>query len=109
MKIFENNGNNISENVIKLKLKQNIKSLLYNNLVYICVEETDFWQRYDKPARWNWEPTFRQFTVKGHNWLSLAYCDLNSYLVITRLIHKEGLGVFDHEITQTMQFVKTDF
>ena len=30
----------------------------------------------------------KQFTVKGHNWVSLTYCDFNLYLVITRLIHK---------------------
>ena len=42
VKTFENNGKNISENIVKLKLEQNIKSLLYNDLVYICTEETDF-------------------------------------------------------------------
>ena len=41
VKTFENNEN-ISENILKLKLEQNIKSLLYNHLVYICAEETDF-------------------------------------------------------------------
>ena len=35
MKTFENNGKNITENIVKLNLKQNIKSLLYNYLVYI--------------------------------------------------------------------------
>ena len=29
----ENNGKNISKNIVKLNLEQNIKSLLYNNLV----------------------------------------------------------------------------
>ena len=42
VKTFEKNGKNISENIVKLKLQQNIKSLLYNHLVYICAEETDF-------------------------------------------------------------------
>ena len=42
VKTFENNGNNISKNIVKLKLEQNIKSLLYNHLVYICAEETEF-------------------------------------------------------------------
>ena len=28
-------------------MEQNIKSLLYNHLVYICAKETDFWQFYD--------------------------------------------------------------
>ena len=51
VKTFENNGKSISENIVKLKLEQNIKSLLYNHLVYICAEEKDFWQPYDKPAR----------------------------------------------------------
>ena len=38
---FENNGKN-SKNIVKLNLEQSIKSLLYNHLVYICAEETDF-------------------------------------------------------------------
>ena len=42
VKIFEYNGTNISQNIVKLNLEQNIKSLLYNHLVYICAEETDF-------------------------------------------------------------------
>ena len=42
VKTFGSNGKNISENVVKLKLEQKIKSLLYNHLVYICAEETDF-------------------------------------------------------------------
>ena len=42
VKTFGSNGRNISENIVKLKLEQNIKSLLYNNLVYIYAEETDF-------------------------------------------------------------------
>ena len=29
----------------------------------------------------------KQFTVKGHNWVSLN-CDFNLYLIITSLIHK---------------------
>ena len=51
VKTFENNGKNIGENIIKLKLEQNIKSLLYNHLVYICAEKTDIWQLYDKLVR----------------------------------------------------------
>ena len=51
MKTFENDGNSIRENIAKMKLDPSIKSLLYNYLVYICVEETDFYQIYDKPAR----------------------------------------------------------
>ena len=51
VKIFENNGKNISEEIVKLKLEQNSKVLLYNHLVYMYVEETDFRQLYDKPAR----------------------------------------------------------
>ena len=39
---FGNYRKNISENIVKLKLEQNIKSLLYNHLVYICAEEKDF-------------------------------------------------------------------
>ena len=42
MKAFENNEKNFSENIVKLKLKQKIKSLLYNHLIYICEGETDF-------------------------------------------------------------------
>ena len=42
VKTFGNNGKNISENIVKLKLEQNIKSLLYNHLVQIWAEKTDF-------------------------------------------------------------------
>ena len=41
-KAFENNGENLIENIIKLNLENNIRSLLYNNLIYICTEDTDF-------------------------------------------------------------------
>ena len=41
VKTFENNGKNISKNIVKLNSEQNIKSLLYNHLVYICAEERD--------------------------------------------------------------------
>ena len=41
-KTDQNNGKNISENIVKLMLEQNIKSLLYNHLVYICAEKTEF-------------------------------------------------------------------
>ena len=41
VKTFENNGKN-SKNILKLNLEQNIKSLSYIHLVYICAEETDF-------------------------------------------------------------------
>ena len=33
VKAFGNNGKNIIENIVKLKLEQNIKSLLYSHLV----------------------------------------------------------------------------
>ena len=39
LKIMERN---ICKNIVKLNLEQNIKSLLYNHLVYICEEKTDF-------------------------------------------------------------------
>ena len=42
METLENNGKNISKNVVKLKSEQSIKSLLHNHLVYIFEEETDF-------------------------------------------------------------------
>ena len=51
METFENNGKNIRENIVKLKLEQNIKYKQYSYLVHICAEERDFWQLYDKPAR----------------------------------------------------------
>ena len=41
-KTFENNGKNIREKIVKLKLERNIKSLLYSHLAYIFAEETDF-------------------------------------------------------------------
>ena len=62
-----------------------------------------------KPVRKYWELTLTQFTVKGHNWVSLTYCDFNSYLVTTRLIHEVMLDVCYHEVTQTMQFAETNF
>ena len=40
VKTFENNGKSISKNIVKLNLEQKI--LLYNHLVCICAEETDF-------------------------------------------------------------------
>ena len=52
VKTVGNNAKNISENIVKLKVQQNIKSLLYNHLVYIWAEETDFWQFFDKPGLW---------------------------------------------------------
>ena len=33
---------NISKNIVKLNLEQNIISVLYNHLVYMCAEKTDF-------------------------------------------------------------------
>ena len=41
-KTFKNNEKKISENIVKLNLEQNVKSLLYNHLVYIRAEKTDF-------------------------------------------------------------------
>ena len=41
-KTFEKNGKTLVKNIVKLKLEQNIKSLLHNYLVYICAVETDF-------------------------------------------------------------------
>ena len=32
----------LGESFAKPRLEQNIKSLLYNHLIYICAEETDF-------------------------------------------------------------------
>ena len=102
VKTFENNGTNIDENIVKLKLEESIKFLLYNHLVYIYAEET-LWQA----CQTNWEPTLTQLTVKGHNWVSLTYYDFDSYLVITRLVHKERLDLCNHGITQNMQFAET--
>ena len=42
VKGFQNKGKIVSENIVKLKFKENIKSLLYDPLVYICAEERDF-------------------------------------------------------------------
>ena len=51
VKTSENIGKNNNENIVKLKLEQNMKSLRYNYLVYICADETNFWQLFDKPGR----------------------------------------------------------
>ena len=40
VKNFEKNGNNISENIVKLMLKQ--INQLHNHFVCICAEERDF-------------------------------------------------------------------
>ena len=39
---FEDNGRNISENIVKRKLEQNIKYLLHFHLVNICAKEANF-------------------------------------------------------------------
>ena len=39
---FENNQKNIKKGIVKQNFDQKIESLLYNHLVYICAEETDF-------------------------------------------------------------------
>ena len=41
VKTFENSGKN-SKTIVNLNLGQNSKSMLYNHLVHICAEETDF-------------------------------------------------------------------
>ena len=41
VKTFQNNREKISENIVKLKLEQNVKYLLYNDLVDVYAEETD--------------------------------------------------------------------
>ena len=50
VKTFKNNVKNISKNIAKLNFEQNIKTLLYNHLVCICAEKTDFWPFCDKSA-----------------------------------------------------------
>ena len=77
-------------------MDEKIRSLLNNHLVFICAEETDFWQLYDTSAGSDWKITSTQFTVKDHNGVSLTYGDF-----------EERLGVCDHEIIQIMQFAKT--
>ena len=42
VKGFQNKGKVVNENIVKVKFKENIKSLLYDPLVYICEEERDF-------------------------------------------------------------------
>ena len=42
VKISQKNGKNVSENIVNLKLEQNINFLLYIHVVYLCAEETDF-------------------------------------------------------------------
>ena len=43
LKGFQIKRKNVSENIIKLKLKENIKPLLYNRLVYIRVIIKSVW------------------------------------------------------------------
>ena len=89
METFKNNGKNSSENIVKLKLKQNIKHLLYFQLIHIFEEETDFWQLYDKSANKTENSLWHSYTINGHNGVSLAYFDFNSYLVITGSMHEK--------------------
>ena len=42
VKGFQNKGKIVSENIVKLKFKENIKHLLYDSLVYIYAEKRDF-------------------------------------------------------------------
>ena len=48
-------------NIVRLNLEQNIKSLLYNYLVYVCAQ--DVWQFYEKSAR------LRTHFDTVHNWV----------------------------------------
>ena len=41
VKTFENNGKNTEENIVKLKLEQNFKSLLYDHFG-LCAKKIDF-------------------------------------------------------------------
>ena len=43
LKGFQIKRKNVSENTVKLKFKENIKSLLYNRLVYIRVIIKSVW------------------------------------------------------------------
>ena len=43
LKGFQIKRKNVSENIVKLKFKENMKSLLYNRLVYIRVIIKSVW------------------------------------------------------------------
>ena len=91
--VSENFRQNISKNIVKLKLEQNIESPLYNHLVYIYVTYIRRGNRFltilwYKPTRWDWKTHFDTVYIKGHNCVSFIYCDFNPYLEITRLIHE---------------------
>ena len=103
MKTFQNNRKNITENIIKLKLDHSFNFCCiatWSTYVQRKQISDNFMISYDKLS-------LAQFTVKGHNWVSLTYCDFNSYSVITRFIHEERLGVCDHEITPLTIFYGT--
>ena len=51
-------------------------------------------------------PFWHSYSVMGHNWASVTYCEFNYNLVITRLTHEQRLGVCGHEIKQIMEFAK---
>ena len=85
VKTFENNGKNISENIVKLNLKQN------TNLCCITIWST-YKQRKqifdnfmislpDKTQNSLWQSSQLRVIIE-------SACDCNLYLVTTRLIHK---------------------
>ena len=46
VKTFETNGKNIGENIVKLKLEESIKFLLFNHLVYIYIQRKQIFDNF---------------------------------------------------------------
>ena len=63
VKTFENNGKNISKNIVKLNLNQN------TNLCCIIIWSTFVQSKHviHNSARYDWELTLKQITIKDHN------------------------------------------
>ena len=50
-------------------------------------------------------PFWYNYTVRGQNQISLAYCHWNSFLVIIRLIYKEWLSKCWHKMTEIIKII----
>ena len=97
-KNFENNGRNIKDSIVKIKLEKT------SNLCWILIWSTHV-QRKQISDKFvinlpNETDTVTQLLV------SLEYYNFNLYLAITRLIHEERF-VCDHEIIKVKQIAET--
>ena len=87
VKTFENNGKNISKNIINLNLKQHTN--LYCIIIWsIYVQRKHIFGNFIISLPDKTENSLWNGSQIRSNWVSLTYYDFNLYLVITRWIHK---------------------